>query len=97
MSEDAGRDNELAERRAEIHEVDRAIIELLARRVVIGRQIGKLKRDAGLPVLDPGREAEVIRAVGEMARAQTLPSEPVREIFWRIVALSRQVQWEEDA
>ncbi len=94
MSSDASSEDELTVRRGEIREIDRAIVELLARRVVIGRRIGKLKRDSGLPVLDPGREAEVIRAVSEMARSHSLPNEAVREIFWRIVALSRQVQWE---
>lgn len=87
-------DSELLQSRAEIERVDRAIVALLATRVEIGRRIGVLKRAAGLPVLDPGREAEVIRAVAEMARASGLPAEPVREIFWRVVALSRQAQEE---
>jgi chorismate mutase len=87
-------DSELLQSRAEIERVDRAIVDLLATRVEIGRRIGVLKRAAGLPVLDPGREAEVIRAVAEMARASGLPAEPVREIFWRVVALSRQAQEE---
>jgi chorismate mutase len=88
-------EDELTASRTEIRELDRAIVDLLARRVAVGRRIGRLKRAAGLPVLDPSREAEVIRAVGEMARDVELPSEHVREIFWRIVALSRQAQWEE--
>lgn len=92
---DEPRDAELHACRTQIHDIDRAIIDLLARRVAIGRRIGQLKRDAGLPVLDPAREAEVIRAVGEMAREANVSSEHTREIFWRIVALSRQAQWEE--
>jgi chorismate mutase len=87
-------DAELARGRAEIERVDKAIITLLAERVAIGRRIGELKRAAGLPVLNPSREAEVIRAVANMARTVELPVESVREIFWRVVALSRQAQEE---
>ena len=85
---------ELARSRAEIERVDRAIVALLAERVEIGRRIGELKRSVGLPVLNPSREAEVIRAVADMAREAALPVESVREIFWRVVALSRQAQEE---
>ena len=85
---------ELARGRSEIERIDKAIVALLAERVAIGRRIGGLKRAAGLPVLNPGREAEVIRAVADMAREANLPAEPVREIFWRVVALSRQAQEE---
>ena len=89
---DQPHDVELARSRAEIERIDRAIVGLLAERVTIGRRIGELKRTAGLPVLNPGREAEVIRAVTDMAREAALPVESVREIFWRVVALSRQAQ-----
>jgi chorismate mutase len=85
---------ELVRSRAEIERIDRAIVALLAERVAIGRRIGELKRLAGLPVLNPSREAEVIRAVADMAREAALPVESVREIFWRVVALSRQAQEE---
>ena len=53
-----------------------------------------LKRAAGLPILDPQREAEVIRrAVSARARTRS-PDEPVRQIFWHIVGLSRRAQEE---
>ncbi len=91
---DQSHEVELARGRSEIERIDKAIVELLAERLAIGRRIGELKRAAGLPVLNPGREAEVIRAVADMAREAELPVEPVREIFWRVVALSRQAQEE---
>lgn len=86
---------ELEHFRTDIEEIDRALIQLLAKRVRLGRRIGSLKRAAGLPVLDPQREAEVIRGVAEIAREVGLPSEPVREIYWQIIALARRTQIEE--
>jgi chorismate mutase len=51
-----------------------------------------LKRIAGLPILDPTREAAVIRRVTTAAREAGLPPEPIREVFWQIVGMSRREQ-----
>ena len=88
---------ELAKLRVEIERVDAAILDLLAERVRLGESIGDAKRQAGLPVLDPSREAAVIRATAEGAKARGLPSDAVREIWWRVVALARSVQTAEGA
>jgi hypothetical protein len=42
------------------------------------------REDGGV---DPGREAKVLRLAGERARKAGLPEEPVRDVYWRIVAL----------
>lgn len=83
---------ELASCRDEIEQIDRQIIELLARRLTLGRRTGELKRLAGLPILDPTREAAVIRRVTGEARDVGLPPEPIREVFWQIVGMSRRAQ-----
>jgi chorismate mutase len=83
---------DLAKCRDEIENIDREIIALLGRRLVLGKRTGDLKRLAGLPILDPTREAAVIRRVTTEARDAGLPPEPVREVFWQIIGMSRQVQ-----
>ena len=85
---------ELAACRTEIEQVDRRIVALLAERVTLGRRTALLKRAAGLPILDPQREAEVIRRAVTAAREHDLPSEAVREVFWHVVGLSRRAQEE---
>ena len=88
---------ELGRCRAEIESIDREIISLLARRMALGKRTGALKRVAGLPILDPTREAAVIRRVATEAREAGLPPEPIREVFWQIVGMSRRAQeWEGD-
>jgi chorismate mutase len=84
--------DELARCREEIERIDDQLLALLVRRVATGRRTGELKREAGLPIVDPVREADVIRRVAESARAAGLPSEPIREIFWQIVEMSRRAQ-----
>ena len=88
---------ELAKLRVEIERVDSGILDLLAERVRLGEAIGEAKRQAELPVLDPKREAAVIRATAEGAKARGLPVDAVREIWWRVVALARSVQTAEGA
>ena len=85
---------ELTQCRAEIEQIDRQLVELLATRMALGRRTATIKRAAGLPILDPQREAEVIRRAVTTARVHDLPVEGVREMFWQIVGLSRRAQEE---
>lgn len=85
---------ELAACRTQIEEIDRRLVTLLAERVALGRKTATLKRAAGQPILDPQREAEVIRRAVTTAREHDLPIEAVREVFWHVVGLSRRAQEE---
>ncbi len=84
--------SDLAECREAIERIDNQIVALLAERLALGRRTGELKAAAGLPILDPTREAAVIRRVTAAARDAGLPPEPVRDVFWQIVGMSRRVQ-----
>ncbi len=78
--------------REELEKLDRELVDLIAQRLTVARRTTGLKRSAGLPILDPQREAVVIRNAVSHARRLQVPEEPVREIFWHIVGLSRRVQ-----
>ena len=89
---DAPAPDPLSRLRTNIEQLDQRIIDLIGERVDLSRQVGELKRAAGLPTLDPAREAAVLRRVAGQARAAQLPDEPVREIFWHVIALCRSAQ-----
>jgi chorismate mutase len=78
--------------RAEIERVDEAIVFLIDERLRLARRIGELKRTAGLRVLDPSREAAVVRRAGALARERGLDDEAVREVFWRLIEMARTAQ-----
>src|SRR5688572_29087047 len=73
--------------RAAINDVDEALIQLLAERMRLARRAQALRTEGGVGGVDPGREAKVLRLAGERARKAGLPEEPVRDVYWRIVAL----------
>ena len=86
---------ELLALRDEIERVDRALVALIAERVALARRVGAAKRAAGLPTLDPAREAAVVRRAGALARHAGLADEDVRYVFWHLIGLSRRAQMEE--
>ncbi len=81
--------------RQQIEQLDRDLVSLLAKRVALSKEIGAMKRVAGLPTLDPARESEVIRRAAALARDASLNDEKVRDIFWHVIGLSRAVQVDE--
>ena len=82
----------LEELRREIVAVDGQLVALLARRLALVEEVGRVKRRLGLPTLDPTREAEVVRRAAELARANGVDPELARDVLWRIMAHARNVQ-----
>lgn len=78
--------------RTEIADTDRELVHLLGRRLRLAREIGALKADLRLPVMDPGREAEVVRRAAEFARENGVDPELVRSVLWRVIDAARHVQ-----
>src|ERR687895_28439 len=83
---------ELEATRSEIERVDEAIVFLIDERLRLARRVGELKRSAGLRVLDPSREAAVVRRAGALARDRGLDDEAIREVFWRLIDMARSAQ-----
>ncbi len=84
--------SELSRLRHDIQRIDAELVSLLAERMSVVREIGNLKRDLALPVADPAREAAVVSHVAQLARDAGLPEGDVRELFWKIMSLSRREQ-----
>lgn len=79
----------LDELRARIDDLDKRIVELIAERVWIARQIGESKQQAGLDVLDVARERAVLELVAEVARSEGLAEGEVQDIYRRVIDLCR--------
>ncbi|HKY29695.1 MAG TPA: chorismate mutase [Pyrinomonadaceae bacterium] len=75
--------------RTEIDEVDRELLRLLNRRARLSMKVGHLKREAGIPRLDPEREDNVIRSL-QQANTGPLDQRAIAKLFGRIIRESRR-------
>lgn len=84
----------LAQLRAEIDGIDDALLDLLERRIAIGRRVAAAKGDASGPFLRPGREAQIVRRLAARLDGGDLPVAVMERIWREILAanLARQVE-----
>jgi chorismate mutase len=80
--------------RDEIEALDATLIDTIAQRMTLAKEIRIVKQRAGQPVLDPAREAAVVSRASSRARAAGLPEDEIRALYWRLMALARRVQVE---
>jgi prephenate dehydrogenase len=86
------RSPELKQAREHIDALDRELVRLLARRAQLSQRAAKAKALLGAPVLDAGREAEVVAARRAWAAELKLDEDAVTEVFRAIMTMSRRAQ-----
>src|SRR5580765_65303 len=90
MTQDEARAR-LDEFRVSIDEIDRSIVALLNERTRVVEEIGRVKREAALPVYEPKRE-EMVYANITRANKGPITQDAVRRIFERIIDEMRAIQ-----
>jgi len=90
MTENEAR-QKLEEYRVLIDEVDRRIVRLLNERTSVVENIGRVKREAHLPIYEPKREDQVFANVSGVNHGP-LTEAAVRRIFERIIDEMRTIQ-----
>lgn len=71
--------------REQIDQVDQSLIQLLAQRLALVAEVGKIKHQYGLPVYAPEREALMINARRDEAEKQGVPADLIEDILRRIM------------
>lgn len=82
--------DELQGLRFEIDAIDAQMVELFRRRMEITGKVGQYKLARGLPVLDAGREAQVLEKKAALAGADL--RDDVTALYETVMALSRRQQ-----
>ena len=77
--------------RKEIDSIDEQLVRLLNERSKCAIELGRIKRELGLPVYSPDRESEVISHVKSI-NPGPLDSDAVRRLFERIIDESRSIE-----
>ena len=82
---------DLADWRKKIDAIDRDLVRLLNERARCVAEIGKIKRQGGLPIEASGREEKVFENV-RSANQGPLDNEELRRVFERIVEEGKGLQ-----
>ena len=82
--------------RKKIDELDRRLVEMLNQRAQAAHEIGKLKRNVGMPIYEPDREQAVFGNVQKLNQGP-LPDRDLLRIYESIMDVMRQIQKEEIA
>ena len=84
----------LASCRKQIDDTDQQIVALLNQRARIVAEVGKIKREAHLPVAAPGREQQILDHIVQVGGAGPLPPDRLRRIYQTVLQEMRT--WEEE-
>jgi chorismate mutase len=84
----------IEELRGRIDVIDEQLVRLLNVRVACAVEVGRLKHEAGLPIYQPDREAQVLGRVRQSANelAGPLTAEAVVRIFERVIDEARRAE-----
>jgi chorismate mutase / prephenate dehydratase len=90
-AKDSGKRELIEKHREAIEEIDAQIVSLLAKRVSKAAETGRIKKKAGLSLVDAVREAEVLDRVASLA-GNRLDGRWLRRIYVQIIEAARSVQ-----
>ena len=85
----------LAALRDEIHDINREIVELIARRTYVADTIADVKADQGLPTTDEKQETRVMDRAGANAEQFDVHANLVKAIFRLLIELNKVEQREQ--
>jgi len=91
---DAEEEPSLDELREDIEDIDREIVDLIARRTYVADSIAQVKADRDLPTTDESQEERVMERAGRNAEHFDLDSNLVKAVFRLLIELNKVEQRE---
>ncbi|MFC7129634.1 chorismate mutase [Haloferax chudinovii] len=85
-------DMSLDELREEIEDIDRGIVELIARRTYVADTVAKVKDEKDLPTTDESQEERVMERAGKNAAHFEVDSNLVKAIFRLLIEMNKAEQ-----
>ena len=82
---------ELDDLRKRIDLLDESLVRLLNARAACALEIGRLKREMGVPIYQPDREAEVLKNVQRL-NTGPLDGAAIKRLFERIIDEARHLE-----
>jgi len=88
------KEKSLDELRTEIEDIDRELVELIARRTYVADSIADVKDELDLPTTDESQEDKVMERAGENADKFDVDSNLVKAVFRLLIELNKVEQRE---
>jgi|ERR671936_2543576 chorismate mutase len=82
----------LDELRDDIDRVDEVIVRLLNERARVAVEIGRIKKERGMPIYQPEREKQVLAHVRSIAVEGPLGPDAIARLFERIIDEARRLE-----
>ncbi len=82
---------DLEDLRKRIDLLDESLVRLLNARAACALEIGRLKREMGIPIYQPGRETEVLTNV-QAVNTGPLDQPAIKRLFERIIDEARHLE-----
>jgi chorismate mutase len=92
MTETNPEDMDLDELRTEIEDIDREIVELVARRTYVADTIAGVKQERDLPTTDESQEERVMERAAENAERFEVDANLVKAVFRLLIELNKAEQ-----
>jgi len=70
--------------RGKIDVLDETLVDLLNRRAGYALEIGRIKKEKGMPIHSPGRERQILERVQELSLGPLTPG-AIKRLFERII------------
>jgi chorismate mutase len=77
--------------RQQIDDLDEQLVRLLSARAACALEIGKVKKDAGMKIYQPSREADVLEHVHQINRGP-LDDGAIKRLFERVIDEARRLE-----
>ncbi len=78
--------------RRKVDQLDSQILDILAKRFEIVKQIGELKAERNLPVRDEPRESALLTDILAQAAERNLNQNLVQRVFFEVIEYGRKIQ-----
>jgi chorismate mutase len=92
MTEPTPEDMDLDELRTEIEDIDREIVELVARRTYVADTIADVKAERDLPTTDESQEERVMERAAKNAERFEVDANLVKAVFRLLIELNKAEQ-----
>lgn len=84
--------DDLEKHREKINEIDEKLLELFAQRAFLVKEIGRIKKEQGIPIHDKEREKKIKAALGEKAKEYKISKRFIESVWESIFQQSYNLE-----